>query len=77
MKVTFEYDVDFVSVPLVPPTIGNCRKCAFYGEWGKLCGCVRRDHRICDTGRAGYFIKNFVHEIPDITGNARLREEKV
>jgi hypothetical protein len=72
VKVTFEYDVDFVKLPSLPPTGENCRKCAFLGEWGKLDGCVRVDHRICNTGRDGYFIKNRMREVPDIIGNARL-----
>jgi hypothetical protein len=75
MKVIFEYGVDFVRLPLDPPTIGNCRKCAFFGEWGKMDRCVRTDHRICNTGRAGYFIKNYLREVPDIINNARLEEE--
>jgi hypothetical protein len=62
MKVVFEYDVDFMRVPLDPPTIGNCRKCVFIGK--EPFGCIREDHRVCNIGRNGYFTKNYMHEVP-------------
>jgi hypothetical protein len=72
MKVTFEYDVDFMRLPLDPLTIGNCRKCAFFGEWGKQDRCVRTDHRICNTGRAGYFSENYMGEVSDFIVKTRF-----
>jgi hypothetical protein len=71
MKVTFVYGVDFVRLPLDPPTIENCRKCAFYMAHVSD-GCIRCDHRICNIGRSGYFIKNYMREVPDIISNAKL-----
>jgi hypothetical protein len=78
VKVTFEYGVDFVRLPTDPPTIGNCSKCAFFGawgEWGKLDRCIRSDCRVCNYGRAGYFVKNYMREVPDIINNAQIEEE--
>jgi hypothetical protein len=67
MKVTFEYDVDFVGLPLSPPTIVNCQKCAFYAKG--FGDCMRSDTRVCDNGLNGYFIQNAVREVPyDSTG---------
>jgi hypothetical protein len=65
MKVLFEYDVDFVRVPLLPPTIENCRKCAFYRVLVRD-GCVKTDTRICQIGRDGYFVKNYMREVVDV-----------
>jgi hypothetical protein len=58
MKVLFEYGVDFINLPLLPPTIENCKKCAFYQHPDIPGGnCVRTDSYICDIGRNGYFAK--------------------
>jgi hypothetical protein len=64
MKVLFEYLVDFVQFPLSLPTIENCRKCAFYHTRVKG-GCVKTDARLCQFGRGGYFVKNYMREVVD------------
>jgi hypothetical protein len=64
MKVLFEYEVDFVRLPLLPPTIENCRKCAFYRAFAAG-GCIRNDTRICEFGRNGYFAKDYMREVVD------------
>jgi hypothetical protein len=71
MKVTFEYGVDFMKLPLPPPTIENCRKCAFFQD-GKAPGrgCIRTDTRICQTGRNGYFTKYYMREVIDTMPHA-------
>jgi hypothetical protein len=58
MKVLFEYDVDFMRFPLLPPTIANCEKCAFYRP-----ECIRSDTRVCNMGQNGYFAKNYMREL--------------
>jgi hypothetical protein len=61
MKIRFVYDVDFVSLPLSPPTLPNCEKCAFYSAI-KNDYCVRTSTRLCSCGKEGYFIRNSFKE---------------
>jgi hypothetical protein len=66
MKVLLVYDVDFCNLPLSSPTIENCKKCAFYLEQN-IPGdrCAKEDTRICNIGRNGYFVKNYLREDVD------------
>jgi hypothetical protein len=64
MKILFEYSVDFVRVPLLPPTIENCRKCTFHRVHAEG-GCIKTDTRICQIGRDGYFVRNYMREVVD------------
>jgi hypothetical protein len=76
MKVLFEYSVDFVRVLLLPPTIENCRKCAFY-QHPKIPGgsCIKIDTRICRVGRDGYFVKNYMRETVDVMSYLKWKTE--
>jgi hypothetical protein len=75
MRVVVVYDVDFMKLPLLPPTIENCRKCALFMTSRPVGDCIRTDRRICLDGRNGYFAKNYMREVPDIINNALLEEE--
>jgi hypothetical protein len=76
MKVLFEYLVDFVSVPLLPPTIENCKKCAFYqcSETPEG-GCIKTDIVTCQIGMKGYFVKNYMREIVDVMSYLEWKKE--
>jgi hypothetical protein len=78
MKVLFEYGVDFINLPLSPPTIENCKKCAFY-QYPKIPGgnCIRADTRICEVGRNGYFVKNYMREAVDVMSYLEGKNGKV
>jgi hypothetical protein len=78
MKVLFEYGVDFINLPLLPPTIENCKKCAFY-QYLKIPGgnCIRTDTRICDVGRNGYFAKNYTREAVDVMSYLEWKNGKM
>jgi hypothetical protein len=78
MKVLFEYSVDFVRVPLLPPTIENCRKCVFY-QYRKIPGgsCIKTDTRICRFGREGYFVKNYMREVVDVMSYLEWKKDGV
>jgi hypothetical protein len=73
MKVLFEYGVDFVHVPLLPPTVKNCKKCTFYRVHAKGGG-VRTDTSICQIGRDGYFVRNYMREVVDVTSYLEWRK---
>jgi hypothetical protein len=75
MKVLFEYGVDFISLPLSPPTIENCKKCAFY-LYPKIPGgnCIRTDDGICGVGRNGYFVRNYMREAVDVMAYPAWKE---
>jgi hypothetical protein len=60
MKVLFEYGVDFVNFPVPPPTMDNCGKCTFHS--GAIC--VKADMELCRFGQNGYFVKNYIRELP-------------
>jgi hypothetical protein len=77
MKILFEYGVDFIQLPLSPPTIENCRKCAFYQHPG-IPGdsCIKTDDRICQTGREGYFVKDYMREVVDVMSYLEWEKEQ-
>jgi hypothetical protein len=76
MTVLFEYGVDFVRIPLLPPTVENCTKCAFYRVFAKG-GCIRTDTRLCQTGREGYFVKNYMREVVDVMSCLEWKKEEI
>jgi len=73
MKVLFEIDTDFVNYPMKPPTLENCKKCAFYGSMFSI-HCVRLTHQKCDCGQNGYFILNNFKEVSDENRKTELPE---
>jgi hypothetical protein len=77
MQVMSECNVDFVWLPLDLPIIENCRKCLFFGTRVTANRCIRADRRICDNGRAGYFVKSYLREAPDIINNAWIEEDEL
>jgi hypothetical protein len=77
MRVLFEYSVDFARVPLLPPTIENCKKCAFY-QRPEIPGgnCIKTDTRICQIGQDGYFVKNYMREVINVMSYLERKKEK-